>query len=161
MRGFSGLVLALFVLSLLFLGVKLLYLSRAMAMRALASRLGLQFSEGKPHLLYLPKAHRPLPASFQVSGSPWNTVSRAWNIIEGQKNGIRVLVFDSTIGSGKGVYSTFIAVQTDKNPFEYKSPEEKIAHSHGWTALYRRRFWQIPWTLSIESIENYLDNLPS
>ena len=147
---------------LLFGVVKLLYLFRAMAMRAFAFKLGLQYKEGKPHLLYLPKGHRPLPTWLQVKGAPWNTVTRAWNFIEGEKNGIKVLIFDSTLGSrnrGKGIYSTFIAVRTDKNAFENKDSYEKIAHSNGWTALYRFRFWQIPWTLSIQRIEEHLDNL--
>jgi hypothetical protein len=162
MEHFYGFVIAFLVLTTCFIGIKLLYLSRAAAMRALAIRSGFQFREGKPYLLYLPKNHHPLPASFQVRGSPWNTVTRAWNFIEGEKNGTKVLIFDSTLGSryrGKGIYSTFIAVRTDKNPFPYAGPELKIAHSNGWTALYRLRFWQIPWTLSIECIEEYLDNV--
>jgi hypothetical protein len=161
MMRLNGYVIGLLVLTLCFVGIKLLYLSRSVAMRALALRLGFQFREGEPHLLYLPKGHRPLPTSFQVRGNPWNNITRAWNFIEGEKGGIRVLIFDSTIGSGKGkgIYITFIAVRTDENPFGNKGSDEKIAHSNGWTALYRFRFWQIPWTLSIQSIEAYVDNL--
>jgi hypothetical protein len=98
-----------------------------------------------------------------VRGTPWNSITRAWNFIEGEKNGVKVLIFDSTLGSGrgKGIYSTFIAVNTDKNPFEYVGPELKIAHSNGWTALYRLRFWQVPWTLSIRCIEEYVENVMS
>lgn len=155
----NGIALALLVLTLCLIGVKLLYRYRSVSMRALALRLGLQFRDGEPHLMYLPKGHRPLPTSFQVKASPWNTITRAWNFIEGEKDGIRVLIFDSTLGSGRGIYGTFIAVRTDKNPFKNKDSEEKIAHSNGWTALYRFRFWQIPWTLSVESIEEYVDNL--
>jgi hypothetical protein len=159
----NGFVIALLILALCFIGIKLLYRFRSVTMRALALRLGFQFREGEPLLLYLRKGHRPLPTSLQVRGAPWNTITRAWNFIEGEKAGIRVVIFDSTLGSGKGkgVYSTFIAVQTDENPFKYREPEEKIAHSNGWTALYRLRFWQIPWTLSVQSIEEYVDNLRS
>jgi hypothetical protein len=87
-----------------------------------------------------------------------------WNVIEGEKNGIKILIVDTTLGvgreqKGKGVYSTFIAARTDENPFGDKSPEEKIAHSNGWTALYRIRFLRVPWTLSIQRIEAHLDNL--
>lgn len=82
-------------------------------------------------------------------------------MIEGDKNGVRVLILDSTLSMGgkRGRYSTFIALRTDKNPFEDKDAHEKIAHSNGWTALYRLRFWQIPWTLSIQRIEEHLNNL--
>lgn len=75
-----------------------------------------------------------------------------------------MLIFDSTLGSrngGKGTYSTFIAVCTDKNPFETVSTKEKIAHSNGWTALYSFRFWQLPWTLSVQCIEEHLNDLGS
>jgi hypothetical protein len=162
MEHLNGFVIASLVLTMGFIGVKLLYLSRTAAMRALALRLGFQFREGEPHLLHLPKNHHPLPPSFQVRGSPWNTVTRAWNFIEGEKNGTKVIIFGSTLGSryrGNGIYSTFIAVRADNNPFSYAGHELKIAHSNGWIALYRFRFWQIPWTLSIERIEECLDNV--
>jgi hypothetical protein len=131
MEHLKGFVIAFLVLTTCFIGIKLLYLSRAAAMRALALRLGFQCRGGEPHLLYLPKNHHPLPSSFQVRGTPWNKVTRAWNFIEGEKNGTKVLIFDSTLGSGKGVYSTFIAVRADNNPFSNTDPELKIAHSNG------------------------------
>lgn len=156
-----GSLIGLLLLVTCFLGIKLLYVSRSVAMGALAHRLDLHFREGKPNILYLPRKHHPLPTSFNVKGSPWSSVTRAWNFIEGEKNGVKVLIFDSTLGSGrgKGIYSTFVAVGTDKNPFEYVGPEMKIAHSNGWTALYRIRFWQVPWTLSTQCIEEYVEHV--
>jgi hypothetical protein len=154
----------LLLLILIFVGIKLLYRSRATAMRALATRWGFQYTKGDPKIWYLPKGHIPQPTSFRLRGYPVNTISRMWNVIEGEKNGIRVLVVDTTMGvgrgqGGKGVYSTLIAARTDKNPFADKGPKEKIAHSNGWTALYRIRFWQVPWTLSIQRIEEHLTSL--
>jgi hypothetical protein len=90
-----------------------------------------------------------------------NTISRTWNVIEGEKNGVNVLILDSVLDLGVkcGRYCTFIATRTGWNPFGNKSPQEKIAHSDGWTALYPLRFWQIPWTLSIQRIEEHLNGL--
>jgi hypothetical protein len=157
----DGLIIAILLLAACFIGVKLLYLFRTMAMRNLAHKLGLQFRQGEQHLLFLPKGHHPLPTSLGVRGSPWTSITRAWNFIEGEKNGVRVLIFDATLGSGRGRYSTFIAANSDKNPFGYVGPELKIAHSNGWVALYCLRFWQVPWTLSVQSIEEYIENTTS
>ena len=73
------------------IGIKLLYLSRTVAMRVLAERLGFQFRKGEPHIFYLPRKHHPLPTSFKVKGSPWSSITRAWNFIEGEKNGTEVV----------------------------------------------------------------------
>lgn len=154
------------LLALIVTGIKLLYRSRASAMRALAQRWGFQYTEGDPKLWYLPKGYKPSPTSFRLRGYPLNTISRMWNVIEGEKNGIGILIVDTTMSFGirigrGGRYSTFIATKTNANLFVKKSPKEKIAHSNGWTALYRLRFWQIPWTLSIQRIEEHLASLGS
>jgi hypothetical protein len=158
---FVCLIPILLALTLIIVGIKSLYRSRASAMRALALKGGFQYTEGDPRFWNLPKDHNPLPTSFRLRGYPVNTISRMWNVIEGEKNGIKVLIVDSTLSMGgkRGRYSTFVAARTDKNPFGNKSPEEKIAHSNGWTAVYRLRFWQIPWTLSIQRIEEHLNSL--
>jgi hypothetical protein len=152
---------ALLVLAALFTGIRLLYWFRASAMRALALRLGFQYTKGAPTFWFLPKNHVPIPTSFRLRGYPVNTINRTWNVIEGERNGIRILILDSTLGFGgkRGRYCTFIAARTDQNLFGNKGPQEKIAHSNGWTALYRFRFWQIPWTLSIHRIEEHLNSL--
>jgi hypothetical protein len=83
-------------------------------------------------------------------------------VIEAQRSGIPVLVFDSIIGGerGTGRYCTLIAVETETNPFLAVSSAEKVVHSHGWTGLYRLRFLQVPWTIGIEEIERVLNLLP-
>ena len=151
----------LLVLTAIFAGIRLLYWFRASAMRALALRWGFQYTKGDPRFWLPPKDHRPTPTSFRLRGYPVNTISRTWNVIEGEKNGISILILDSILDFGvkRGRYCTFIAARTDQNPFGIKSPQEKIAHSNGWTALYRLCFWQIPWTLSIQRIDGHLDSL--
>lgn len=158
---FMRFVPALLLLTVMFAGIKLLYEFRASAMRGLALKWGFQYSKGEPRMLYLPKSHRPKPVSFRLHGYPVDTLNRTWNLIEGEKNGLKILILDSTLSMGgrRGRYSTFIAVRTDTNPFNNEDSEEKIVHSNGWTALYRLRFWQIPWTLSIQRIEEHLEAL--
>jgi hypothetical protein len=152
---------ALLVPAALFAGIGLLYWFRASAMRALALRRGFQYTNGDPPLWFRPKDYRPIPTSFRLRGYPVNSISRTWNVIKGEKNGIIILILDSALDFGvrRGRYCTFIAARTDQDPFGIKSPQEKIAHSNGWTALYRLRFWQIPWTVSIQRIEEHLDSL--
>lgn len=120
--------------------------------------MGFQYTEGNQR--FWSKDPHSLPTSFRLRGVP---ISRAWNVIEGEKNGIRVLILDGVLNLGvkSGHYRTFIAARTDENPFENKSPQEKITHSNGWTTLYRTRFPDllIPWTLSIQRIEEHLNNL--
>jgi hypothetical protein len=155
---------ALLVLTAIFGGIKLLYWFRATAMRALALRMGFQYTKGDPPLWFVPKDYRPIPTSFRLRGSPVNMISRTWNVIEGEKNGISILILDSILDLGvkKGSYCTFIATRTDQNPFGGKDPQEKIAHSNGWTALYRLRLWQIiPWTMSVQRVEEHLNSLNS
>ena len=154
---------ALILLTTIFVGIRLLYGIRASAMRALALKWGFQYSKGQPIVFYLPKHHSPKPASFRLHGYPVDTLNRTWNLIEGEKDGLKVLILDSTLSMGgrSGRYSTFIAVRTDMNPFENEAPEEKVVHSNGWFALYRLRFWQLPWTLNIQRIEEHLETLKS
>lgn len=152
---------ALLMLTAIYVGIEVLYRYRASAMCAFAAKWGFRYSKGEPKKYYLPKHHHPTPASFRLKGYPVDTLNRTWNVIEGEKNGFKILVLDSTLSMGgrRGRYATFIAIRADTNPFGDTSPEEKIAHSNGWTALYRLRFWQIPWTLSIRRIEEHLDAL--
>ncbi len=120
---------------------------RARAMRSLALRRGFQFID------------RPLPASFRMTCYPADVLKGAFNVIEGQQNRVPILIFDSVIGEGRGRYCTFIATQTDTNLFGNNSSREKIVQSCGWSALYRLRFLQIPGTVSIQRIEDHLNNL--
>lgn len=161
--AFVRFVPSLLLLAAIFVGIELLYRSRASAMRALALKWGFRYSKGEPRRFYLPKKHRPEPTSFRLHRYPVNTMNRTWNLIEGERNGLTILILDSTLSMGgrSGRYSTFIAVRSNMNPFENEAPDEKIVHSNEWTALYRLRFWQIPWTLSTERIEEHLETLNS
>lgn len=156
-------LLLLFVL--IFVGITYLYRSRATAMRTLAARWGFQYSDGDPRIWSAGRIDSPslialkMRAAFEMRCHPANIIGRVWNVIDGKRNGIRVLVFDSTVFEGKGRYCTFVAAQTSENVFDRESSREEIAQCSGGTAVYRIRFMQIPWTLSITRIEKLLNNL--
>jgi hypothetical protein len=120
---------------------------RTRAMRALADRLGWQFL-GKQR-----------PAHFSMKGYPSNQIRKVFNVISGQKNGRDVVIFDSILYGGHGVYSTFFAVCGDGDVFEAPTKPWKIYRSGQWRALWRTRFLQVPWTMSIRQIEERLSQL--
>lgn len=161
--AFWRFVPALLVLTGVFGGVGLLYWFRASAMRNLALKRGFRYAKGDPLFWRSANKYRLVPASLRLKGYPANTLRQMWNVLEGEINGAKVLIFDSILGMGvwgRGQrYSTFLAVEADRDPFEGRSPKEKTTHGNGWFVLYCFRFWQVPWTLSIEAIEERLDKL--
>ncbi len=150
---------AVLIVATVLVGIDILYRHRAAAMRSLALKYGLDFAAG-PRWYDL-RTRIPAPESFRLRGYPVDTLHKTWNLVEGNRNGLHVLILDSILGMGgtRGRYCTFIAVQTSHDPFKARGPNEKIAHSNGWVAVYRLKFWQIPWTLSIERIEAHLREL--
>lgn len=122
---------------------------RAKAMRALASKLGFKFLD------------RALPASFTMTCYPFDdSLTRFWNVIEGQLNGTNVLVFDS---APFGNCRTYIAVQTEREVFVSDGSfyQGKILKSNGWTVIYQWKPWVnvLGWSSSIKEIEEYLGEL--
>ncbi len=153
-------VLAL--LALIFGVIKILYTSRARAMRALAAKLGFQYIGPPASRWRSPSSAKispSLPVSFSLAGYPANEIRQVWNVIEGQESGKSVLIFDSIVGEGKGMYCTFIACQTEQNPFGIDTSPDRVIQSGGWTALYRVRFLQIPWTMGIQRLDDYVNKL--
>ena len=69
---------------------------RVKAMRALASKRGFEYTG------------RSLPTSFSMTCYPFNSNPSVWNVIEGQQNGVSILIFDSVVGRGRSRYRTFI-----------------------------------------------------
>jgi hypothetical protein len=166
-------VLVLLLIALGCFGLKLVYRSRALAMRQLALKWGFQYTECDPHLWfphfwYSSHGDSPLPASLGLSSDPEDAsddlmkdISRTWNVIEGKKDGVDILIFDGVVDLGvrRGRFSTFIAARADQNPFEDKKPEE-IVYPNDWVVLYCFRILPfVPWTLSIRRIEEHLNNL--
>lgn len=147
----------------LIVGVILIpYMFRARAMRALAARWGFQYI-GPSFSGWRTSFHPPDQAALPLSFPHWlvhdRRIRQVWNVIEGQQSGRSVLIFDSIIGEGRGRYCTFIACQTEQSPFGIDIAPDRAIQSHGWTALFRVRFLQIPWTMSVQRLEDRLNML--
>jgi len=145
-----AIAVALGVFVVVFTWFALIRLVREKGMRSLASNLAFEYMD------------RSLPTSFPAGTEPFDKISVSWNVIQGQKNGTAIVVFDSIVGNGRGVYRTFIAVQTTSDPFP--RDEEllgNVLHSADWAALYGRQvaFNLVPWSLSTRRIAQYLNGL--
>ena len=139
------------------------YMFRARAMRALAARWGFEYI-GPPFSGWRTSPSPPDPAALPVSFPYWlihdRRIRQVWNVIKGQQSGLSVLIFDSIIGEGRGRYCTFFACQTEQNRFGIDLSPERVIQSHGWTALFRVRFLQIPWTMGAQRLDDLLKKLP-
>ena len=151
---------ALAVVMLVLGVIKIFYVFRARAMRTLAARWGLRYV-GPSFSGWRTSSSRKLtlPLSFPhglVQGRP---IRQVWNVIEGQQSGLSVLIFDSILGEGRGMYCTFLACQTEQNPFGINIAPDRVVQSHGWTVLYRDRLLQIPWTMGEQRLDDHLNEL--
>jgi hypothetical protein len=123
---------------------------RDRAMISLASELGFEY------------LNRTVPTTFPKEDQPFSQIRSVWDVIHGQEKGVEVVVFDGIHGEGRGVYRTFIAVQTPKDPFP--RDEARLGNtlqSSGWTVLCgeQKGFNLIPWSISTRRIKDHLRNL--
>jgi hypothetical protein len=59
-----------------------------------------------------------LPADLSLAGTPMANISDTWNVLEGAQNGIRFIVFDCRIGTGKASWRrTVIAARASRDVF--------------------------------------------
>lgn len=159
---------ALVVAAVLSVCLKILMFVRAKHMRVLAARWGFRYI-GPPALrfsrVWFSTSHEvrpPLPASFSLRGYPLGDIRQVWNVIEGRQNGVLLLIFDSFVRGGKaGGYCTFIACQTQQNPFGTDTSRNRVIQTGGWTVFYRIPFLQAPWpwTMGIQRLDDYVNKL--
>ena len=94
---------AVAVLALLFGVVSIPFMFRARSMRALAARWGFQYIGPRVPRFWgfssFPKIRLPYPVSFPRACYPVGEIRRVWNVIEGQPNGVSVLIFDGVVGA--------------------------------------------------------------
>jgi hypothetical protein len=158
--------LTLLVLAaLIFSWIGVSYVRRGRAMRTLAARWGYQYvgpSTPKLVLGYMRKIKPHLP--FSRAWYPANEIRQVWNVIEGEEGGVRLVIFDSyiwTLGS-RGAYVTFIACETEKNPFGIEIDPDSmeryhVRQSHGWIVLYAIDALSV-WAMNIQELEQQLTN---
>jgi hypothetical protein len=79
-----------------------------------------------------------MPEALSLYGTPFAHRRFTENVIDGEQNRIRVVVFDCQVGEGKGVWRrTVIAARTGSRDFNgAKFPGMATDNSGGWTILY-------------------------
>ncbi len=123
---------------------------RTAAIRTLASRLGFQF------------IGEALPRSLTLSGTPFSNHSKIWNVIDGERRGVRTIAFDCQVGIGKASWRrTVIAVEnaTSLAPALPFTSELTIETPGNWKILYRPKAsvnFRIAGLMPVDELESYL-----
>ena len=150
--------------SLIFGVTRIIYMFRARAMRAFAARMGFQYigpAAPKWWNPSHPELRSFLPTWFSLTCRPsGRRIRQVWNVIEGQHNGVSVLIFDSILGEMKGgALSTFIACPTEQNPFGIVSSRDHVIQPRGRTILHGVWFLHLSWPMGIKRLEGYVHKL--
>jgi hypothetical protein len=156
-------VLTVFVIvALILCALRVFYVFRAGAMRALAARWGLRYvGPPTPPQWWFnpshPKISLPLPgwlSEFYPSG---RRLTQVWNVIEGRRNGLSFLIFDGLVGDRRSGPCTLIACQTETNPFATPRGRDHVVQSHGWTVLHGAHL--VCWTMGTKRLDSYVKDL--
>jgi hypothetical protein len=137
---------------------------RGRAMFALAARLGFQFvgPRAPASWWWNPPNGRTGPhlPSWVSNTNPCGlAVRQVWNVMEGQRNGMPILVFDAISGSKGGSAFTAIVCQAERDPFQTTSTGDHVNQSHRWTLLRGTEFFGFSWTMSTRRIEDHINSL--
>lgn len=152
------------ILSLVLGITKIWYAFRARAMRGLAAGWGFNYI-GLPAPKWWHPSHSnikpPLPGWFPLDcHPPGRRISQVWNVIEGQQNGVSVLIFDCILGELRGsAPCTVIACQTEQNPFGIVAQPYRVVQTHGCTVLHGAWLLWFSWTMRIKRIDHYVKKL--
>lgn len=139
--------------------IRIMHFFRARTMRRFASRWGLMYrGPAAPPQWWFntsrPQIPSPLPGWISRLG-----ISQAWNIIEGNYNGMSVFVFDGVSQGFRSHPCTYIACHTEQNPFGMDTSVEPVTQMHGWTILHGVRFFLFHWFMGAERLDRHLSNL--
>jgi hypothetical protein len=151
---------------------ELFYALRNRAMRLLAQRLsfgyvGPPIQKWRWHVTG-PIVQRPVPrwvSNLTLSGLSNPNLSkqgitRIWNVIEGTKDGVPILIFDVLLGEHRNSHMcTLIACQTEQNPFQDVAFMDRVFQGHGWTVLHGPWFLWLSKTMRVSRIEKHIRNL--
>ena len=151
MDGIFYVFAAAFFLSF-FVLTRLAERKRAAAVRALAARSGFHYLGGA------------LPKSLTLYGTPFQSSTKIWNAIDGEPRGIRVIAFDSQVGSGKHSWRrTVIAVENDARASQVLAfiPDATIESVGNWKIIYRPKgvpLFSIFGLMPVEELESYVNS---
>ena len=123
---------------------------RAAAIRALATQLGFHY------------LGRGVPRSLTLNGTQLDGATSLWNVIDGERQGVRVIAFDCRIGAGKGSWRrTVIAAESDGDVFGAVPFDRDIMveRSGNWIILYQPKAFSLipPGLMSVTEIEAHLN----
>lgn len=142
--------------------VRVIHLLRARAMRAFAARWGFRYigPSAPPSWWWNPPFTMGSPPVGTLHFHPPGiAIRQVWNVIEGHRNGITVLIFDGIWGSRGGQPCTLIACKTEQNPFGMATSADQVIQSHGWTVLYGVWFLWFSWTMGIKRLDDHIGEL--
>jgi hypothetical protein len=142
--------------------VRTLHAFRGRAMRGLAAKLGFQYigPPAPPTWWWNPpfKMGSP-PVGTSHFHPPEFAIRQVWNVIEGERNGAAVIIFDGIMGAKGGEPCTFIACKSEQDPFAADTLRETVVQSRGWAVLCGVWFLWFSWTMSTRRIEDLVDCL--
>jgi hypothetical protein len=102
-----------------------------------------------------------LPRSLRLRGTNLEGATSVWNVVEGDKDGIRVVAFDCLIGSGKGRWRrTVIAAQGPRDVFAVAKlyGDFTLDHSGDWTIMFEpKAVFFGPGLMPISEVEAFFD----
>ena len=134
--------------------MQIIHRFRARAMRAFAAKRGFRYI-GPPAPKWWNPSHFDLPHWISSLAG----IRQIWNVIEGQRNGRSVFICDGVIGARGGQPCTFIASESEQDPFGTVGGADRVVQSHGWTVLYGVWFLWFSWMMGIKRIDHYVDEL--
>jgi hypothetical protein len=149
---------------LILAAARIFHMFRAHAMRAFAAQCGFQYigPAAPPSWWWNPshlKIGPPVPAWISHFHPCGFRIRQVWNVIEGQRNGTMVLIFDSVIGERGGQPCTLIACKTEQNPFATVTSRYRVIQSHGWTVLHGVWLLWFSWTMGTRRIDDHVNEL--
>lgn len=100
---------------------------RALAFRSLAREFGFA------------RLNKRLPEALSLYGTPFAHRRLTWNVLDGERDKLRVVVFDCQIGEGNGSWQgTVIAIRTGPTSMDSAKfdPRMKVDNSGGWSVFY-------------------------
>jgi hypothetical protein len=125
---------------------------RMHALRELAERLGFTF------------IGQALPRSISLHGTSLQGATGVGNVIDGERQKIRVMAFDCRIGIGKGNWRrTVIAAQTNDDLFGRTNfnRDLTVERSGQWMFLYEPKAFIPPRLMSVDEIEAHIHAIGS
>jgi hypothetical protein len=127
-------------------------LRRTAAFRALAARLGFSF------------CGHTIPSSLSFAGTPFQLMSSIWNVIDGKKDGVRIVAFDCRVGTGKASWRrTVIAAQSSSDVFGgiKFNPELTTVRANEWLLLYepQRPVFAMRYLMPVVEVAAHIDSV--